>query len=351
MALNCHPRIGSQTLKKILAIFPDPAVLWQSKNADTSILGEKISLYIREAVERYHPESVLEQLSKENIGYLTYYDKKYPMLLKEIPDHPVILYIKGSLSALNPESLAIVGSRKYSDYGHDVAKKVAGECANNGLTLVSGLALGIDTVVHRSTLDHGGLTVGVLACGLETVYPSSNTFLAKEIIEKGGAIISEYPPGTIPMKQNFPARNRIIAGLSLGTLVVEAAADSGALITAYQALEYNRLVFAIPGNIDSPNSAGPNMLIREGATLVTSANEIFTELNIKTRKAELNNRNAIPENENEIKISELLRASRLGADELVRLTGINVIELCSILTIMEMKGMISNSAGRYHLNS
>lgn len=350
MALNSHQKIGSQILKKILAVFPDPAIFWKKRSYDASILGEKISTYIREAVDCFDPESTLDLLIKENIAYLTFRDKNYPQLLREIPDCPVLLYIKGSLEALNPASLAIVGSRKYSDYGNNIARKVAGECADGGLTLVSGLALGIDTIVHRSTLDHGGLTVGVLGCGLDTVYPSSNTFLARDIIEKGGAIVSEYPPGTIPMKQNFPARNRIIAGLSLGTLVVEAAADSGALITAYQALEYNRLVFAIPGSIDSPNSAGSNQLIKEGAILTTSAADVFSELNIKNKKAEIKSRSSMPENENEMKVNEFLKSAPLSADELVRLSGINVIELSSILTIMEMKGIIYNSAGRYRLN-
>ncbi len=351
LALNSHPKIGSQTLKKILAVFPDPAIFWKEKTFDGSKIDPKITQLIREVVAEFSPEEAVDSLIRNDIGYMTMYDDKYPKLLKELPDAPIILYIQGSLDALKLPSISIVGSRKYTRYGQNIARNIAKECVENGLAVISGLALGIDTEVHRTAVENEGITVGVLGCGLDKVYPTSNTYLAREIIGKNGAIISEYPPGTIPMKQNFPARNRIIAGLSTGVVVVEAAIDSGALITAYQALEYNREVFAVPGNIDSPNSAGTNKLIQEGAKLVTSSEDIFAELNIKAQKYKTKARQQIAETKEENLIYEILRKSvELSGDEIIKETGLNVISVNSVLTILEMKGIIYNAGGgRYRL--
>ena len=314
-------------------------------------MDSKIKDLVTEVVEKYDPDMALEALKKHNIGYMTLYDKDYPALLKEIPDAPVILYIKGSIQALKQRGVSIVGSRKYTRYGQNIARSISMECALNKLVLVSGLALGIDTEVHRTALDHKGTTVGVLGCGLDKIYPASNLYLGREMIEKGGAVISEYPPGTIPMKQNFPARNRIIAGLTAGTVVVEAAIDSGALITAYQALEYNREVFAVPGNVDSPNSAGTNKLIQNGAKLVTCADDIFEELNMKANKSETKVLEIVPETKEEEIVCTILKKGELLADQIIVESGLNVIAVNSVLTVLEMKGIIYNAGGgRYRLN-
>jgi DNA processing protein len=213
------------------------------------------------------------------------------------------------------------------------------------MSIVSGLALGIDASAHKAALDAGGVTIGVLGCGLDQIYPVSNYQLGKEMIEKGGAIISEFPIGTPPMKYNFPARNRIIAGLSVGTLVVEAAEQSGALITAYQSLEYNREVFAVPGDIDSIQSAGTNKLIQNGAKMVLSPEDIFNELNIEVKKSETKAKEMLPESEDEKKIVSILSAGEKLVDEIIVETKLNVIIVNTSLTTLEMKGIVENMGG------
>lgn len=352
LALNAHEKIGSQTLKKALAPFDNnPEKLWVAKEIElTKKLDKKIADLVIEAKNNFCPEAELEKLDRLDIGYITIFDKEYPRLLKEAYDCPLILYIKGNLKILDGPSIAIVGSRKYTSYGHNISYRMAKECSLNGLVIVSGLALGIDAIAHKAVVDNNGLTVGVLGCGLDRIYPVSNFHLGKEIIEKGGAIISEFPPGTPPFKQNFPARNRIIAGLTLGTLVIEAAEESGALITAYQALEYNREVFAIPGEIGAEQSVGSNKLIRNGAKMVLEVEDILSELNIEVKKSEQKARDLLPETEEEKKICKCLSKEPKLVDELISECGLNIILVNSALTSLEMKGIISNiGAGRYQL--
>jgi len=308
-----------------------------------------LSLII-EARDNYDPDKEIETLKKYDIGYITMYDKSYPQLLLEIPDCPVILYIKGNIESLSAPSIGIVGSRKYTDYGRTSAKRFSKECVSGGLNIISGLALGIDAIAHREALDAGGITVGVLGCGLDQIYPTSNAILADEMIAKKGAVVSEYPPGTPPYKQNFPLRNRIIAGLSLGVLVVEAAEKSGALITAYSALDYNREVFAIPGNINCESSIGSNQLIQKGAKLVTKVEDIFDELNVDLIKDETKAKELLPENEEEKILLELLTKEEKNIDEIIHQSNLNVIAVNSTLSLMEMKGMVENiGGGRYKL--
>lgn len=246
---------------------------------------------------------------------------------------------------MSKPSLGVVGSRKYTSYGRQAAYNLSKTCAESGLTIVSGLALGIDTVAHSAALDAGGITIGVLGCGLDQIYPTSNVSLAKKIIENGGAVISEFPIGMIPYKSNFPARNRIIAGLSLGTLVVEAAEKSGALITAYQALEYNREVFAVPGGIYGENSVGTNMLIQKGAKLVMTKDDILSELNIESKKIANKAIAIFPQSKEEEVLLCILAKEDKNADMLVNESGFNIIVVNRILTLLEMKGMVENVGG------
>lgn len=352
LALNAHEKIGSQTLKKVLASFEEnPTKVWQ---ADYHTLYEKVDQKIAqlviEAKEQFNPDEEIEKLQRLNIGYITMYDKEYPALLKEVHDHPAILYIKGDITALKTPSIAVVGSRKFTHYGQKVAYDLSKKCAEAGLCIVSGLALGIDAVAHKAALDTGGITIGVLGCGLDTLYPASNLNLAKEIIEKGGAVISEFPPGMPPMQYNFPARNRIIAGLTLGTLVIEAAEKSGALITAYQALEYNREVFAVPGNIDSETSMGTNLLIQKGAKPVMTAEDIFDDLNIEVKKSEQKAKDLLPESEEEKVIIKILKQGEKNINDIVLESKLNIIAVNTTLSMMEMKGIVDNvGGGRYKL--
>jgi DNA processing protein len=203
--------------------------------------------------------------------------KDYPRLLKEIYDPPTPLYVLGNLKPKNELMIAVVGSRKPTEYAKELIPKLIKGLVKHKFTIVSGLALGIDTLVHEETLKHGGKTIAVLGSGLKNIYPKANIDLARSILQKGGAILSEYSPTTEPRPYHFPKRNRIISGLSLGTVVIEAAKRSGSLITARMALEQNREVFAIPGSILSLNSKGTNQLIQEGAKLVTSVKDIIEE--------------------------------------------------------------------------
>ena len=349
LALNCHQKIGSQTLKKILAAFNDDIEkAWKSSSFEINKrLEPKIAEILKESQKIFSPDKEIEKIKKLNIGYTTIFDKTYPTQLKELPDAPVILYVKGDVEILKEPSLAIVGSRKFSSYGKMSAYKFAKESAEAGLVIISGLALGIDAVAHSAALEANGKTVGVLGCGLDQIYPTSNFGLSKKIIETGGAIISELSPGTPPLKHNFPARNRIIAGLSLGTLVVEAAESSGALITAYEALDYNREVFAVPGNINSETSQGTNRLIQKGAKLVISTEDIFEELNLEFKKSHQKAKEALPESSEEKIILDLIAKKDLLVDNIMEESDLNVIEINSTLTMMEMKGMIENVGGRY----
>lgn len=346
LALNAHPKIGAQTLKKIINHIPNLEKLWAGEfSIYQKELGEKTVDLIREVVNNIDPEKEIEKLIKYDVGFITIFDKDYPEKLKEMPDCPAILYVKGNKELLNKPSLGIVGSRKYSSYGKNVCEKFSRVLSESGLVVVSGMALGIDGLAHRAVLEADGDTIGVLGCGLDRIYPVSNYQIGKAIIDSGGAIISEYPLGTPPMKQNFPARNRIIAGLSLGVLVVEASLDSGSLITAMCALEYNREVFAVPGNIDEENTQGTNKLIQEGAKLVISPDDILNELNIGQKSKEESAKKILPETEDEKTIFNLLRDTEMSADQISAETAMSIISINTTLTFMEMKGMVRNIGG------
>jgi len=350
LALNCHPKIGGQTLKKILAAFDDDAEkVWRANQAELKRkLEQKIVDLILESQKSYDPQREVEKVVKLNIGYITIRDKEYPALLKELPDAPALLFIKGDIAALKIPSLAIVGSRRYSAYGKMAAWELTKDVAGAGLAVVSGLALGIDTVAHRAALEVGGITIGVLGCGLDRVYPACNVLLMKQIIDCGGAVISELPLGTPPLKHNFPARNRIIAGLALGTLVVEAAESSGSLITALAALEYNREVFAVPGNISSETSVGANKLIQKGAKLVTGANDIFEELRLELKLNQQKAKELVPENPEEEIVIKIIGSDGANVDKIIQESEMNIIAINTTLTLMEMKGMVENVGGVYY---
>lgn len=349
LALNAHERIGGQTLKKVLTEFSNLERLWQKSPVEIERkLGQKITNLIVGAREKFDPEVELTKLEKYNIGYVILGDKDYPKYLAEIPDAPIVLYIRGNVKAIKEIGIAVVGSRAHTDYGRRIARKLVKDCVGAGLSIISGLALGIDGEAHRVALENNGVTVGVLGCGLDRIYPAAHADLAKRILIQNGAIISEYSPGTPSLKQNFPARNRIIAGLSLGTLVIEAGESSGTLITAECALEYNREVFAVPGPIDSPYSFGTNQLIKKGAKLVQSIDDILEELPVKRKKAENMAREILPESEEERAIFDILGAGEQLVDFIIEKSGLNVIAVNSVLTMMEMKGMIENiGGGRY----
>ncbi|MFA4941805.1 MAG: DNA-processing protein DprA [Patescibacteria group bacterium] len=359
VALNNFPKFGPIRFKKLLGhFFPKDKTLKNAFTAKSLELAEAgIEANIAEefiaARNNINPEELVAKLEKENIKILTIVDEIYPKLLAEIYNPPALLYYRGVLDLQDDFSLAIVGTRKYTSYGQQATENITKDLVRNNITIISGLALGIDALAHLATLEAGGKTVAVLGSGLDrqSLYPSQNRYLADKIVSAGGAVISEFPLGTAPLKYNFPQRNRIISGLSLGTLVIEAAEKSGALITAAYALEQNREVFAIPGNIFSPVSAGPNKLIRDGAKPVASALDIIEALNLTQATAYLDNKKVLPETEEEKKIIAKLSFEPIHIDELVRQTGLDTATANSTLIIMEMKGMVKNLGGMNYILS
>lgn len=284
----------------------------------------------------------------EEIKTISIQDGNYPKLLKEIKNAPEVLYVKGNLNS-DEQCFAIVGTRRCSDYGKQVALEIAGDLAEAGLTIVSGLAPGIDTAAHQAVVERNRRTIAVLGTGVdeESIYPQSNLKLAREILQTGGALISEYPPGTRGTQFTFPQRNRIISGLSLGTLVVEAKQKSGALITADWARKQKRKIFAVPGPIYSLNSKGCHYLIKNGAKLVENANDILRELNLKLRRSDLR-KTTVGENEEENLILNILKEGALDVEKIIEETNLSAQKATSILAILEIQGKVKNLGGNIY---
>lgn len=281
-----------------------------------------------------------EKLERHKVKTLVCEDPDYPVKLREIYDYPPVLYIRGNLLSLKDEPcLAVVGTRRPTVYGRQVTEESVTDLARSKITVVSGLARGIDSIAHRAALETGGKTIAVFASGLDIVYPAENGKLAQAIMEHG-ALVSEHPLGVKPRAENFPLRNRIMSGLSLGVLVVEAGERSGALITAFQALEQNREVFAIPGSILSPASRGTNHLIQEGAKLVRNCADIIEELNLSiVAPQQLKIKEFLPVNASESAILKQLTSEPKHIDEICRHSGLTVPEVSSTLAILELKGV------------
>lgn len=305
-------------------------------------LPEKILLAFLEFRKKFDPEKYLTELAKKEISFLTIKEKDYPESLKQISDPPFILYVKGKILPEDNLSIAVVGTRKITGYGRQVTEKIAGDLSVNGLTIVSGLARGVDTVAHTSALQYGGRTIAVLGCGIDIIYPAENVRLYHEIADGHGAVLSEFPLGMITGRGTFPARNRIISGLSLGVVVTEGAEDSGSLITASYAAEQGREVFAVPGPITSSLSKGPADLIKKGAKLVYEVKDILEELNLKQKTLAVKAREIIPENKDERIILEFLKNESLHIDELAKKSGMEIAKLTGLLTMMEIKGKVRN---------
>jgi DNA processing protein len=293
----------------------------------------------------FNPSSYCLRLRENKIGCLFLDDKNYPKNLKNTDNPPFILYVKGKIETKDEKAIAIVGTRKMTGYGGQVTESLAVDLVSANLTIVSGLARGIDTIAHRTTLSAGGRTIAVLGSGLDVIYPPENRSLVDTIINGHGAVVSEYPLGTLPLAGNFPSRNRIIAGLSLGTVVIEGSEKSGALITARLAVEQGREVFAVPGPITSPNSAGPAHLIKMGAKLVFSAEDILEELKIEPGYKIQEAREISPENQEEETILLLLKNEPKHLDQLVRETGFPAPKLISLISLMEIKGKVKDLGG------
>ncbi|MBI2459909.1 MAG: DNA-protecting protein DprA [Parcubacteria group bacterium] len=346
LALSQFYKFGPAKFKKLINYFSNVENAYKAALKDYLRAGleEKLAEEFIIFKHQIQPDKLLENLNKEKLKVLTQEDRAYPKLLKQIYDPPFILYYRGQLEAFNGFLLAVVGARKYSAYGRQVAEKLVRELAFNNLTIVSGLALGIDALAHSAALEANGQTIAVLGSGLDqkNIYPSQNRYLADKIEAHGGLILSEYPIGALPLKHHFPQRNRIISGLSSATLVIEAGEKSGALITAFHALEQNREVFAVPGSIYSGSSEGANRLIALGAKLATSAQDIIESLNLTQAAVYLANKKIIPATAEEELILAQLSYEPAHIDELKQLTKLDISVINSTLTVMEMKGLIKN---------
>lgn len=349
VAFSRHPKIGAARLTRLYNYFHSMKEAWQASFSELQRAGldENIIHDFLAKKMDIDPDREWEKLEKENIKVITVNDEHYPKLLKEIWNPPAILYYRGRLPDSGDFNLAVVGTRKISTYGKQIASILVRELVQNGFTIVSGLALGVDALAHKTTVDAGGKTLAVLGSGIDeqSIYPVQNRYLASQIIETGGAVISEYPLGSIALPTNFPHRNRIVSGLSLGTLVVEAAEESGALITAQCALEQNREVFAVPGSIFSPVSAGPNKLIKMGAKTVTATIDILETLNLANAVNFAENRKSLPASPEEEKIIANLSLEPTHIDKIILASGLDAAKIGAILTLMEMKGMVKNLGG------
>ena len=344
LAFNQITAIGPIRWQRLLDYFSNLEHAWQAGNMELIKAGlePKIVDELMKKRPQINPDFELEKVEKLKINLLTILDDNYPKLLKEIYAPPPLLYYFGNLDLNNDFPLAVVGSRKISSYGKQVTQQLVNGLTTSGLTIISGLALGVDACAHQAAIESSGKTIAVLGSGLNQIYPASNHQIAQKITNLGGAIISEFPLGMPPLKYNFPQRNRIISGLSLGTLVIEAGEKSGALITARYALEQNREVFAVPGNIYNQGSFGTNKLIKMGAKLVTEVGDILETLNLEQAQNFKAAKKVMPDNETEKILLKLLNDQPIHVDKLSQCARLDISIINSTLSIMEMKGMVKN---------
>lgn len=340
------PGIGRIRLAQLQQYFGSLEEAWKAPEGKLRQAGlDSRSL---DALLRLRPrlslDAEMEKLERHGVRALPCQDPLYPSRLKEIYDYPPVLYLRGDASVLEKPCLAVVGTRRPTVYGRQATEEIVSELARNDMVIVSGLARGIDSVAHRAALAAGGKTVAVFASGLDIVYPGENVTLAREIMEQG-ALLSEYPLGIKPRAENFPLRNRIMSGLSLGVLVIEAGERSGALITAHQAVEQNREVFAVPGSIFSPASQGTNRLIQEGAKLVRNHLDVLEELNPSMVAQQREVREFSPANQAESAILGQLSSQPRHIDEICRGSGLPMPTVSSTLAMLELRGIARQIGG------
>ncbi|QSX06561.1 DNA-processing protein DprA [Sedimentibacter sp. zth1] len=349
--LNSQNGISTKTIEKLLEYFETPINIWDNLFEEKNNLKFLRSNILEELMKKKvnYKEKLIERLNNEKVSIITLLDEEYPIKLTNIINPPSILYCKGDIRCLNNLSIAIVGSRKATEYGKWCANKFSKELSNLGVTIISGLAYGIDTISHKSTLKNNGKTIGVIGSGINIVYPLKNRELYEEIEAKGSLIVTEYPFDREPIAANFPNRNRIISGLSSGILVIEAQDRSGTLITATHAAEQGKDVFAVPGNINSIFSVGTNKLIKDGAKLVMSVEDIIEEIR---ELRDINRDKAIRSidynslNEVEKQIIALLEKGSMDIDSFCCNINNPTSEILSNLTILEMKDIVVQTSSK-----
>jgi DNA processing protein len=353
LGFNLVKGIGPTKLQALLEFYKDVGAAWHATERDLERLGldrRAIATFMETRAETDLDE-YLKRVEDAGVSVLTWESENYPRYLLEVPAPPPVLYVAGDIVETDQWAVAVVGTRRLTVYGKQMVRELVTGLVRNNVTIVSGLARGIDGIAHKTAVELGGRTLAVLGSGLDCLYPPEHRGLARRIIKEGrGAIISDYPLGTQPEAKNFPPRNRIISGLSLGVVVIEAGEKSGALITANFALEQNRDVFAVPGNVNSRASAGTNRLIQQGAKLVMSVEDIQDELNLTMAPQQMVVQMAMPESKEEAALLKHLSPQPAHVDELCRASGMSSAEVSSTLAIMELKGMVQQVGGmRYVL--
>jgi DNA processing protein len=346
IGFNLVKGIGAVRFKCLLDFFGDPAVAW---NAPAEALMEaglsaKIIENLNKVRTQVNLEKVYERMQAQGIGCLTWEDENYPRHLKNIDQPPPVLYVRGEMLPEDDWAVAIVGTRKVTSYGRQVAEEVATFLAQNRVTVVSGLARGVDGIAHQSALKAGGRTIAVLGSGVDRIYPPENRHLAEEVIERG-ALVSDYPPGTTPDATNFPPRNRIISGLALAVVIVEAGVTSGALITATFAAEQGREVFAVPGSILALQSKGTNRLIQDGAQPLLDPQEILEVLNLTQVTEQQAARRILPTDPIEMRLFSTLGPEPVHVDEIRAQTNLPIEQVSATLAMMELKGIVRQVGG------
>lgn len=361
LGFSVFPGIGPTKFSLLFKHFGSAKNAWSAKQTSLEeLLGGVLSIKFDKFRKEFPFESFVKELKEKNVWFLILTDKDYPKDLLRISNPPFVIYGKGNKTLLNDSSLkiAVVGARRTTQYGRDVTEILANDLVSRGFTIVSGLAMGVDAISHKAAVANNSRTIAVLGCGVDCCTPSENTRLYDRILQGQGVIISEVPLGQPPSRGSFPARNRIIAGLSLGVLVTEGAEDSGSLITAEFARKFNRKIFAVPGPITSSMSKGPYKLIQKGARLVTSAKDIFEELKISTfarasafdkssvdRSADKQNSEVKDATKEELIILKLLENEAVHFDEIVRRLKLPSAKVGSLLSMMEIKGLIKSLDG------
>ena len=353
VALSRIPSLGTARFRLLERYFPSLEETWRASGTELKEAGLDARTVTAILTKRgdISPDDEMERLESAGVTALSWHDTTYPPRLKEIPNPPPLLFLKGSIHPGDERSVAVVGTRKATAYGREAASALASGLAQSGVTIVSGLARGIDTIAHRAVLNTGGRTLAVLANGLDRVYPAENAALAQEIAETG-AVMSEQPLGVRPDAQLFPKRNRLMSGMTLGTLVVEAGRGSGAFWTVRHALEQNREVFCVPGSIFSPGSWTTNLLIQEGAKLVMGHNDVLEELNLSgmAHQIELSLPAPVSDGEEATLLGQISREPT-HIDDICRTSALPVSVVSSTLTLMELKGLVKQVGGMHYVRA
>lgn len=352
LALHSVEYLGPAALKLLFDHYGSFEAIWNASSGELTKfkIQERALQNLRIAKKELDPEQYFETLIKNGINVVTIFDENYPALLKEIHDPPMIIYYKGNLNEeILEKCFGVVGTRMPTGYGRIVTEKLTRELSNAGLTIVSGLARGVDTIAHTTTIEENGKTIAVLGGGLYRIFPAENLRLSEKIASGFGAVISEFPPNYPHLAGNFPARNRIISGLSKGVLVTEAAEDSGSLITARLALEQGRDVFAVPGPITSSMSEGTSVLLKDGAKLVSSVKDILDDLGIKSKsKVDLTDLKLEKE---EMEILEFIKNEGKHIDEIARELKKPVAQISGSLLKLEIAGIVDNLGGGNYIKT